>query len=74
MDEETPVSTDEMLPEYDFTNAVRGKYAHRFQTTSSVMVELAPDLAPAFPDSAAVNEALRTLLRIVRNSPPKFSA
>ncbi len=61
-----------MLPEYDFTNAVVGKYAHRFAAPTPVTVELAPDVAPAFPDS--VNEALRTLLRIVRSAPPKVAA
>ena len=70
MDEQTVPDADEMLPEYDFSNGVVGKYAHRFAATQPVLVELAPDVAPAFPDSAAVNEALRTLLRIVRNMPP----
>ena len=74
MSDPTRTDADEMLPEYDFTNATIGKYAHRFAAPTPVMVELAPDVAPAFPDSDAVNEALRTLLRVVRSSPPKVTA
>jgi len=73
MDEKTPTDANEMSPEYDFSNAVVSKYARRFASATPVMVELAPGVAPAFPDSAAVNEALRTLLRIVRASPPKVT-
>ncbi len=51
---------DELLPEYDFTNGVRGKYAKRFAEGSNVVV-LEPDVASRFPDSKAVNEALRRL-------------
>ena len=53
---------DEMRPEYDFTNAVQGKYAERFAQGSNVVI-LSPDVAEAFPTSEAVNEALRSLLR-----------
>lgn len=52
---------DDLRLEYDeavFANAVRGKYAERFQTGSNV-VKLAPDVAQAFPDEQSVNEALR---------------
>ena len=65
------LTDEEMLPEYDFRGGVRGKYAHKF-VSPPVTVELAPDVATAFPDSAAVNEALRTLFRIVRTAPPKL--
>jgi len=51
---------DDMHAEYDFSNAVRGKYVKRF-SRDVVMVTLAPDVAAAFPDAAAVNEALRLL-------------
>ena len=50
-----------MLPEYDFSGAVRGKYYERFRQGSNVVV-LDPDVSKAFPDAASVNEALRTLL------------
>lgn len=55
----------EMLEEYDFSKGVRGRYAARYAAGSNVVV-LAPDVAEAFPDSDAVNEALRTLLRLGR--------
>jgi hypothetical protein len=54
---------DEMRDHYDFSGGVRGKYAARFAEGSNVIV-LAPDVAEIFPDSVAVNEALRTLVRI----------
>ena len=54
---------DDMLPEYDFSKGVRGKYAGRFLKGSNVVV-LEPDVAKVFADSEAVNEALRTLVRI----------
>lgn len=59
-----------MLAEYDFSKGVRGKYAKRYAEGTNVVV-LAPDLARIFPDSGAVNEALRTLVRIARKSSRK---
>src|SRR2546427_10545318 len=55
-------SSDEMRPEYDFSGGVRGKYAQRFREGTNVIV-LDPDVAAAFKDSAAVNDALRKLLK-----------
>jgi hypothetical protein len=60
---------DEMRAEYDFTNAVRGKYANRFPK-DVVMVTLAPDVAAAFPDADSVNEALRVLLKAAKQIAP----
>src|SRR5262249_48747479 len=51
------------LPEYDFSNGIRGKYAARYAEGTNVVV-LSPDVAEVFPDAQAVNEALRTLVRI----------
>lgn len=68
---------DEVLPEYDFRGGVRGKYGHLFPAAvvaTPTTVELAPDVAEAFPDADAVNEALRTLLRAVRSAPPNVAA
>lgn len=56
---------DEVRPEYDFRamrGVVRGKYAVRYRERLRV-VRLADDVAPAFADEAAVNEALREYLR-----------
>ena len=58
---------DDMHAEYDFSNAVRGKYVKRF-SRDVVMVTLAPDFAAAFPDAAAVNEALRLLLNTAKKA------
>ncbi|MGA3264412.1 MAG: hypothetical protein ABSC47_10260 [Terracidiphilus sp.] len=60
---------DDMRKEYDFTHAVRGKYAKRFPR-DVVMVTLAPDVAAAFPDADAVNEALRVLLKAAKKVAP----
>ena len=57
-----PGSSDEMRPEYDFSKGVRGKYAQRFRKGTNVVV-LDPDVAAEFKDSAAVNDALRRLLK-----------
>ena len=54
---------DEMRSHYDFSGGVRGKYAPRYAEGTCVVV-LAPDVAAMFPDSIAVNEALRTLVRV----------
>jgi hypothetical protein len=55
---------DELRPEYDFdySKAVRGKYYRRLLEEGANVVVLEPDVAKAFRDSAAVNEALRSLL------------
>ena len=60
---------DEMRDEYDFSGAVRGKYADRFPS-DVVMVTLAPDVAAVFPDAEAVNNALRVLLKAAKNIAP----
>ncbi|MEW6250745.1 MAG: hypothetical protein AB1716_08865 [Planctomycetota bacterium] len=57
----------EMLPEYDFSKARRGKYARRYERGTNVVL-LAPDVARGFPDARAVNEALRALVQISRRS------
>jgi hypothetical protein len=51
-----------MRPEYDFSAGVRGKYAERYaEGTNLVLLE--PDVAAEFPDAAAVNKALRAVLK-----------
>jgi hypothetical protein len=63
-------SHDELRPEYDFdySKAVRGKYYKRLVTEGTNVVVLEPDVAKAFHDSAAVNEALRSLLDLTRST------
>ena len=58
-------TTDELRPEYrrsDFGTLVRGKYAARVSEASNIVV-LEPQVARAFPNDRAVNQALRGLLR-----------
>jgi len=52
-----------MRPEYDFSGGVRGKYVNQYRRGTNVVL-LEPDVAKAFPDSKAVNDALRALLSI----------
>jgi len=64
--DETTKYEDTMRPEYDMRGGVRGKYADRFPK-DVVMVTLAPDVAAAFPNAEAVNEALRVLIQAAKN-------
>lgn len=59
-------AVDELRPEYrrsDFGKLVRGKYAARVSAETNIVV-LEPELAEAFPNAKAVNEALRGLLDV----------
>ena len=62
---------EEMLPEYDFSGGVRGKYADRF-AKDTIMVVLDPDVAEVFPDPNSVNKALRALGQIIRDRPRRI--
>jgi hypothetical protein len=57
-----------MRDHYDFSKGVRGKYAKRYKEGTNVVL-LDPDVAKEFPDSTAVNEALRQLLRDKKKVP-----
>ncbi len=48
---------------FDYSKAVRGKYYKRILKEGANVVVLEPDVAKAFPNSAAVNEALRVVLK-----------
>ncbi len=54
---------EDMLPEYDFSKGVRGKYAQRYHTRSNVVV-LEQDVAGQFKNSEAVNQALRSIVTV----------
>lgn len=61
---------DELRPEYrreDFGPMARGKYAARVRESSNVVV-LDPDVAQAFPNAQAVNDALRGLIELAKAS------
>jgi len=56
---------DDMRPGYDFASmsgGVRGKYAKRVCESANVVM-LEPEIAKAFPSEAAVNKALRGILK-----------
>jgi hypothetical protein len=61
---------DELRPEYnfDYSKAVRGKYHKRLLAEGANIVMLEPDVAKAFADSAAVNDALRSLLDLTKTT------
>jgi hypothetical protein len=61
-------SDPDMAAEYDFSKAVRGKYASRFPSGTRVVV-ISADVAEVFPDSASVNRALRRLIRTPTQAP-----
>ena len=56
---------EQMRAEYDFdySKAERGKYFKRLLKEGSNVVVLDRDVAKAFPDSAAVNKALRSVMK-----------
>jgi hypothetical protein len=58
-------TADEILPEYDFSNAHPNPYAERFGAAVTVVV-LDADVAETFPDAQSVNEALRALAKIAK--------
>jgi hypothetical protein len=58
---------DDLQPEYDFTQLTvvsRGEGRKK----SNLMVQLDPDVATIFPDSGAVNEGLRLLMRLIQQN------
>ncbi len=72
MKETEPEQADEMRPEYDFSKLqgrVRGKYVERYRAGTNLVL-LEPDVAAAFPDAQAVNDALRLLLKVAKTQVP----
>ncbi|OFW38355.1 MAG: hypothetical protein A3J28_07345 [Acidobacteria bacterium RIFCSPLOWO2_12_FULL_60_22] len=64
---------DELLPEYDFAKmpgGVRGKYVQRYQQGTNLAL-LDRDVAEAFPNDRAVNDALRAVLKAAENLPSR---
>ena len=67
---DTTSLNDELRPEYDKTslkNGIRGKYAGQYAAGTNI-VRLAPDVAAAFPNEEAVNEALRFVLKVMEDA------
>jgi hypothetical protein len=57
---------DDMREEYDFSNSVRAPYAALAGDIH--IAEIDPDVHAVFPDSYAVNEALRLLIKTVKDA------
>jgi len=58
--------TDELRPEYsreDFGPGVRGKHLESYRSGTNLVL-LSPDVAKAFPTEEAVNDALRSLIKL----------
>jgi hypothetical protein len=64
--------SDPLAREIDLSNARPNPYASDYYKSRNLRV-LAPDLLEVFPDSESVNEALRTLVRLVSASPRKVT-
>jgi hypothetical protein len=65
----TITTTDDLRAEYDFSTmrgGIRGKYAQRYRAGTN-LVNIQPDVAKVFTDDDAVNEALRSLIRVARH-------
>ena len=63
---------DEIRPDYDWSKATRNPYASRYARGSNIVV-LEPDVAALFPNSASVNEALRSLASVIGGTKRKRS-
>ena len=61
---------EELRPEYefDYSKAVRGKYFKRLIEEGANVAVLEPEVAKVFTSSAAVNEALKSLLEFTKST------
>jgi hypothetical protein len=77
---QTSEMDDDLRPEYDFDQLPvvargQGRNQKHSQKPSqrhnrpTLTVQLDPDVAAVFPDSGAVNEGLRLLMRLIQQSP-----
>ena len=62
----------DMLEEYDFSKGIKGKYAKRYAEGTNVVL-IDPDVAEFFPDQDTVNDALRSLIRIIKKRQNRFT-
>ena len=71
MKKDREIDKNGLRPEYkraDFPRGlVRGKYAKRLKESSNIVV-LRPEVAQAFPNEEAVNEALLSLIDIAQKT------
>ncbi len=67
MKKKTSEINDELRPEYDLKSllkdGVRGKYAKKYREGTNLVL-LEPEIAKAFPNEKAVNDALRLVIEL----------
>jgi hypothetical protein len=67
MKKKTTETNDELRPEYDLKSllkgGVRGKYAMKYREGTNLVL-LEPEIAKAFPNEKAVNDALRLVIKL----------
>ena len=56
-----------MRTEYDFSKGIRGKYFKRYQKGTN-LIALSSDVRKVFPNSEAVNNALRQLIKTAQKA------
>jgi len=71
-------TADDLLSEYDLKtllkSGTRGKYAERYRAGTNLVL-LEPDVAKAFPNEKAVNDALKLVMKLkqVQEQAAKYS-
>jgi hypothetical protein len=65
--EVNPEGDENILPEYDFADSVRGKH-HKAYKAGTNVIFLEPDVANVFKDSDSVNRVLRLLLNLAKEN------
>ena len=69
MKKKTTELNDDLRPEYDLKSllkdGVQGKYTQTYRAGTNLVL-LDPDVAKAFPDEKAVNEALRLVMKLTK--------
>ena len=67
MKKKTTEMNDELRPEYDMKSllkdGVRGKYTQQYHEGTNLVL-LEPEVAKAFPNEKAVNEALKLVMKL----------
>ena len=67
MEKDKAITQDELRPEYDLRSLRVRKFGPARKQFGN-FVQLEPDVAEAFPDTASVNEALRFLIRVTKEN------
>ena len=63
---------DDLRPEYDLGSLQLRRVGPGRDRAGGPLVRLDPDVVKMFPDSRAVNEALRFLIRVTKADHPAF--